>query len=117
MRRILHPPWGPRAGRAKAEPDAALRESQTAAECRIVAPPSKADSYHRPVEFGLESSSLAHRLSGARFGEGDLYVRINAFWEPVCFQIQEGETGRRTRIVDTSRPSPEDVQERESCEQ
>jgi isoamylase len=62
-----------------------------------------------PVDLGPESRTLAYRLSGGRFAEGDLYVLINAFWEPVPFRIQEGTPRDWHRIVDTSRPSPEDV--------
>ncbi len=62
-----------------------------------------------PVDFGPESRSLAYALRGARFGEGDLYVMINAYWERVTFRLQEGAARDWKRIVDTSRPSPEDV--------
>jgi isoamylase len=48
-----------------------------------------------PVD--LSSHSLAYCLHGER----NLYVMINAFWEPVVFQIQEGKNWMR--LVDTSR--------------
>ncbi|MGE5215981.1 MAG: glycogen debranching protein [Chloroflexota bacterium] len=48
-----------------------------------------------PVDFA--SRTLAYCLHG----ESDLYVMINAFWEPVRFQIQEGKNWKR--LVDTSR--------------
>jgi len=51
-----------------------------------------------PVDFGSESRTLAYCLRGTT----DLYVMINAFWEPVRFQIQEGKARDWTRIVDTS---------------
>jgi isoamylase len=47
-----------------------------------------------PVDF--ESRQLAYCLHG----ESDLYVMINAFWEPVRFHIQED--GRWECVVDTS---------------
>jgi glycogen operon protein len=47
-----------------------------------------------PVEF--ESHTLAYRLRGAP----DLYVMINAFWEPVAFRIPQ--PGPWTSVVDTS---------------
>jgi len=65
-----------------------------------------------PQRNVLEVAKVAatiDRLSGGRFAEGDLYVLINAFWEPVPFRIQEGTPRDWHRIVDTSRPSPEDV--------
>ena len=50
------------------------------------------------VDFGPESRTLAYCLHGTT----DLYVMINAFWEPVRFQIQEGKARDWKRIVDTS---------------
>jgi glycogen operon protein len=48
-----------------------------------------------PVDFA--SRTLAYSLHGPN----DLYVMINAFWEPVRFHIQEGQNWKR--VVDTSR--------------
>ena len=62
-----------------------------------------------PVDFG--SRCLAYWLSGERLGESDLYVMINAFWEPVRFSIQEGNAGDWRWFIDTSRPSPADILE------
>jgi glycogen operon protein len=62
-----------------------------------------------PVDLGWESRCLAYCLKGERFGEGDLYVMINAFWEPVLFRIQEGGPGDWKRFLDTSRSSPGDI--------
>jgi isoamylase len=50
-----------------------------------------------PVDLRAESRNLAYCLRGG----SDLYVMINAFWESVRFQIQEGKDWQR--IVDTSR--------------
>jgi isoamylase len=49
------------------------------------------------VDLGQQSRTLAYGL----YGESDLYVMVNAFWEPVRFHIQEGKDWKR--IVDTSR--------------
>jgi glycogen operon protein len=56
---------------------------------------------------GSWSHSLAWWLSGARFGEGDLYVMVNAYFEPLDFQVQV--PGAWRRIVDTSRGPSDDV--------
>jgi isoamylase len=64
-----------------------------------------------PVDFSPESRSLAYCLVGERFEEGDLYVMINAYWEPVRFHIQESRARDWKRLVDTSRVSPEDIAE------
>ncbi len=53
------------------------------------------------------SHSVAWHLSGARYGEGDLYVMVNAFWEPLEFAIQV--PGQWRRIVDTTLAAPEHV--------
>jgi glycogen operon protein len=65
-----------------------------------------------PVDFGPESRCLAYCLIGERFGEGDLYVMINAFWQPVLFRSR-GDVGEWKRLLDTSRPSPDDIVEPE----
>jgi glycogen operon protein len=49
------------------------------------------------------SRSLAWCLFGHRFGEGDLYVMVNAYWEPLEFDVQV--PGAWRRIVDTAVPS------------
>ena len=64
-----------------------------------------------PVDFGPESRTLAYCLTGERFAEGDLYVMINAFWQPVHFRVQESDVGEWKRLLDTSRPSPDDIVE------
>lgn len=50
-------------------------------------------------------------MRGARFNEGDLYVMINAFWQPLHFRIGEGGNAGWKRVVDTSLPSPQDIAE------
>ena len=62
-----------------------------------------------PVDFGPESRCLAYCLTGERFDEGNLYVMINAFWQPVLFRVQEGNAGVWKRLIDTSRPTPDDI--------
>jgi isoamylase len=64
-----------------------------------------------PVDFGSESRCLAYCLTGERFDEGDLYVMINAVWQPVLFRVQEGNASDWKRLIDTSRPSPDDIAE------
>jgi isoamylase len=54
-----------------------------------------------PVDFG------SHTLAYCLHGERNLYVMINAFWEPLVFRIQEGKDW--VSLVDTSR---EDLFER-----
>jgi isoamylase len=60
------------------------------------------------VDWSEASHSLAYCLHGASANDSDLYVMINAYWEPLSFTIQEGEPGDWKRIVDTSEDSPSD---------
>jgi len=55
-----------------------------------------------------DSHSLAFCLYGASQGDDDIYVMINAYWEPLEFEIQEGTAQEWRRIVDTALPSPAD---------
>jgi glycogen operon protein len=65
----------------------------------------------RRPDLSYESRSLAFLLRGASQGDRDLYVMINAYWEPLTFTIQHGPTDRWTRVIDTSRDCPEDFLE------
>jgi len=51
-------------------------------------------------DLGAESRSLAWQV-------GDLYVITNAWWDPLRFELQA--PGEWRRVVDTSRPSPDDL--------
>jgi glycogen operon protein len=50
-------------------------------------------------------------LRGASVGDGDLYVMINAHWEDHSFMVQDRQACPWRRVVDTARPSPEDIVE------
>ena len=56
-----------------------------------------------------ESRTLAYALRGASQQDDDVYVMINAYWEPLDFVVQEGHAGDWRRVVDTSLPSPDDI--------
>jgi isoamylase len=66
----------------------------------------------RTVDLSADSRSLAFCLHGASQGDDDIYVMINAYWEPLAFEIQEGTAQDWRRIVDTSLPTPDDFSER-----
>jgi isoamylase len=63
------------------------------------------------VDLSYDSHSLAFCLRGASQGDDDIYVMINAYWEELKFQIQEGTAQEWTRVVDTALPSPNDFAE------
>jgi glycogen operon protein len=64
-----------------------------------------------PVDLSHGSRTLAYHLSGGSQGDDDLYVMINAYWEPLEFVVQEGRPSEWQRVVDTARESPDDVRE------
>lgn len=61
-----------------------------------------------PPDLSNESRSVAFCLHGASQNDDDLYVIVNAYWEPIDFAIQEGSAQEWKRIVDTGLPSPDD---------
>jgi len=60
------------------------------------------------ADLSPNSHSLAFCLHGASQNDQDIYVMINAYWENLQFQIQEGSASEWARIVDTSLPTPND---------
>jgi glycogen operon protein len=59
-------------------------------------------------DWSQDSHSLAFELTGDDIRE-HLVVLLNAYWEPLEFQLPPLPQGRRwARLVDTARPSPED---------
>jgi glycogen operon protein len=63
------------------------------------------------VDLSPDSRSLAYCLHGASQQDDDIYVMINAYWQPLDFTIQEGVPEDWKRVVDTSLPSPNDIVE------
>jgi isoamylase len=64
------------------------------------------------VDLSPDSRSLAFCLHGGSQDDDDIYVMINAYWEALPFQIQEGRPEDWIRIVDTDLPNPGDFSER-----
>src|SRR6201987_1107626 len=60
------------------------------------------------ADLSTDSHSLAFCLHGGSQDDDDIYVMINAYWEPLEFQIQEGKPQEWMRIVDTGFLSPGD---------
>ena len=63
------------------------------------------------VDLSFESRSVAYCLHGASHNDCDLYVMINAYHEPLDFEIQESPTGGWGRAIDTGLASPLDIAE------
>jgi glycogen operon protein len=63
------------------------------------------------VDLGAESRCVAYLLNGASAGDGDLYVMMNAHWNDRDFTVPGEQARPWRRVVDTSRPSPEDIVE------
>ena len=60
------------------------------------------------ADLSTDSHSLAFCLHGASQDDDDIYVMINAYWEPLDFHVQEGTPKEWKRVVDTSSASPDD---------
>jgi isoamylase len=60
------------------------------------------------VDLSYDSHSLAFCLHGASQDDDDIYAMINAYWEELEFNVQEGTAQEWKRIVDTALPSPDD---------
>jgi glycogen operon protein len=65
----------------------------------------------REPDLAHESHSLAFALHGGSQGDAEIYVMINAYWEDLDFEVQEGEPREWRRVIDTSRDSPHDFLE------
>jgi len=63
------------------------------------------------VDWSDDSRTLAYCLHGVSQSDDDLYVMINADWQPRQFTIQEGVPEDWKRVIDTSLPSPNDIVE------
>ncbi|MBV8312311.1 MAG: glycogen-debranching protein, partial [Planctomycetaceae bacterium] len=63
------------------------------------------------TDLSYNSHSLAYCLRGASQSDCDLYVMINAYHEPLTFEIQESASGGWKRSVDTGLESPDDIAE------
>ena len=61
------------------------------------------------TDMSRESRTLAYCLHGGSHHDVDLYVMINAWREPLTFEIQEGVAPDWCRAIDTARASPDDV--------
>jgi len=61
------------------------------------------------TDLSPDSHSFAYFLKGDSVGDRDLYVMINAYWEPLSFHLQEGQAGKWRQSIDTSRDSPLDI--------
>jgi len=65
----------------------------------------------REPDLSFDSRSLAFALRGASQQDDDLYVMINAYWQELTFEIQEGAAREWRRVMDTSMESPRDFLE------
>ncbi len=68
------------------------------------------------VDMSPDSHTLAYCLHGASENDDDIYVMINAYWEPLTFTIQEGLPEQWRRVVDTSLASPQDITDETSTQ-
>ena len=62
-------------------------------------------------DLSHDSRSIAYCLDGGSFCRSDIYVMINAYWDDLPFDVQEGQTTDWFRVVDTSCAAPDDITE------
>ena len=60
-------------------------------------------------DLSPSSHSVAFFLDGRPWSCPDLYVLVNAHWQPLTFEVHVGEPGEWGLVVDTSRDSPQDA--------
>lgn len=65
----------------------------------------------REPDLSFPSHSLAFALLGSSQHDDDLYIMINAYWETLDFNVQEGSAADWRRVVDTRLESPQDFLE------
>jgi len=63
------------------------------------------------VDLSYDSHSLAYCLHGTSENDDDLYVMINAYWQPLSITVQEGRPEEWKRVVDTYLEGPDDFVE------
>ena len=64
------------------------------------------------VDTSSESRTLAYHLAGESEQDADIYVMVNAGFQPVDFTIQDNRPiSRWKRFVDTGRTPPDDCRE------
>jgi len=64
-----------------------------------------------PADLSHEARCLAYTLRGGSTRADDLYVMINGHWEDHAFSVASGRATDWRRVVDTARPSPDDIVE------
>jgi glycogen operon protein len=60
-------------------------------------------------DLSHESRALAFCLRGRSQQDDDLYVMLNASEHELRFGIHEGQPHQWRRVIDTARPSPQDI--------
>ncbi len=63
------------------------------------------------VDLSFESHSVSYCLHGESHDDSDLYVMINAYHQPLDFEIQESPSDGWRRAIDTGLESPLDIAE------
>ncbi len=61
------------------------------------------------LEFDFNSHTLAYCIHGASSQDVDIYVMCNSYWEGLEFDIQIGMANEWNILVDTGKPSPNDI--------
>jgi isoamylase len=60
------------------------------------------------VDMSYDSHTLACCVRGGSQQDDDIYVMVNAYWQDLQFNLQEGTAGDWKRVIDTGLPGPDD---------
>ncbi len=66
------------------------------------------------VDWGGDSHALSYHLASAGYGY-QLFIMVNAFWEPLRFELPHLHNRHWRLIIDTAQPSPNDFCEYKSA--
>ena len=66
-------------------------------------------------DTGPDSRSLAFSLRDPDSGRPQVYGMLNAYWEPLRFQVQTRPPGGWCKVIDTMNASPEDIHDSASA--
>lgn len=70
-----------------------------------------------PPDTGADSHAFAYCLHGHSVRDDDIYVMVNAWWNPLNFQIQDETDSLWSFVIDTGEDSPGDILDCDSYKQ
>lgn len=63
----------------------------------------------KDVDFSFTSHTISLYIKGSRFNDADFYIMINAYFQPLPFDIQIGNPEQWKRVIDTNLQDDTDI--------